>query len=367
MNYSEEYLNDKFKKSYDDALRAYKYNNLPLAKEKFIDAASYLEQLANCFTGSKKDEYLQKSKRVKKVADAIILAPRNDFNTVQTSYNNSQIIKNDITKNSMSEYITFYTAEELNEGFESVIGLEEVKKTIINYVVNPIKFPEAYNYKFLNNKAVLLEGPPGTGKTTFAKAIAKEINQPFALINVASLVNCYIGETGKNIDKVFQYLRDYVEKNKCGITVFFDELDEIAKKRGGDDKTSESAVPALLRNLDGVRQNKNFLIIANTNLKDALDEGIKERFRQKIHIPLPNKEERKQLFKIKLSDVESKFLKQINFDKISDLSDGLSGRDITYICDDLKYELSRIKAYNIEDVNILEVLTDIINKKISQK
>ncbi len=368
MNYSIEYLTDKYKKSYDDALRAYKYNNLIIAKEKFLDTANYLEQLAKCFDDNKKDEYLEKAKRVRKVAKAIVIEKNNvrnnDFNENVTK---SHLTNDNLNDDSIREFITFYTSEDLNEGFDTVIGLNEAKEKIYTYVINPRKYKDEYNYNFLANKAILLEGPPGTGKTTFAKAVAKEIEQPFALVNVAALINCYIGETGKNIDKIFQYLRDYVEKNKCGVTVFFDELDEIAKKRGGDDKASESAVPALLRNLDGVKKNIDFLIIGNTNLKESLDPGILDRFAQKIYIPLPNKEDRKQLFQIKLKEIEKDFFTQINLDEVSELTEGLSGRDITYICNDFKYKLAEIKAFHLEKVIIQEELVKIINIRISQK
>ena len=265
----------------------------------------------------------------------------------------------------MSQYFTFFSAEDLKEGFEGVIGLEEAKEAVTEYVINPIKYPQHYNYSFADNKAVLLVGPPGTGKTTFAKAVAKEINQPFALINVAQLVNCYVGETGKNIDKVFAALRDYSERNNCGLTVFFDELDEIAKKRGGDDKASSSAVPALLRNMDGVKQNKNFLILANTNCMEMLDDGILDRFRKRIHIPLPDKNMRLAFFRGKLSELEAEYVNQLDIEGFAEMSEGLSGRTITYICDDFKYYVGGVKAGIKDGSDLNSIIYAAINQRMN--
>jgi len=362
MNFSEEYLYGNFKKYYNEALEAKGRNNLALAKDKFYKAASFMEKLALVSEGDIAKERAVTAKRIKNIADSI---------DVSSDKVNARLPQDETQNNSdgasMEQFFTFYTAAELTTGFDGVIGLDDAKKAVTDYVINPLKYPEAYSYNFIDNKAVLLEGPPGTGKTTFAKAVAKEINQPFALINVAALVNCYVGETGKNIDKVFAYLRNYVEEHKCGITLFFDELDEIAKKRGSDDKASEAAVPALLRNLDGVKNNKSFLIIANTNRKDMLDSAIAERFRKLIFIPLPDFEMRKALFGRKLDDVERVFLDKIDFDEISDASEGLSGRDITFACDDFKYFLAEIKAGLVEEQDLNLKLLSLINERKNSK
>ena len=138
---------------------------------------------------------------------------------------------------------------------------------------------------------------------------------------------------------MFAYLRNYVEQTGQSITIFFDELDEIAKKRGGDDKASASAVPALLRNMDGVKGNKGFLILANTNCPEMLDDGILDRFRKRIEVPLPDEDTRKKLFLFKLSDVEQENIAKLDLDRIAKESWGLSGRSISNVCDDFKYLL----------------------------
>ena len=389
MGYSDEYFYSMFKKCYEAAMNAKAAGNLALAKKNFGDASTFLMRFAQATSGANREEMIAQANRLKNIADMIVVPvqqmPMNNKGAsgsfaqstyAQNGYNQSsfgyygygqtdQDQGESISDEDMSQYFTFFSAEDLKEGFEGVIGLEEAKEAVTEYVINPIKYPQHYNYSFADNKAVLLEGPPGTGKTTFAKAVAKEINQPFALINVAQLVNCYVGETGKNIDKVFAALRDYSERNNCGLTVFFDELDEIAKKRGGDDKASSSAVPALLRNMDGVKQNKNFLILANTNCMEMLDDGILDRFRKRIHIPLPDKAMRLAFFKGKLKELEAEYVNQLDIEGFAEMSEGLSGRTITYICDDFKYYVGGVKAGIKDGSNLNAILYAAISQRMN--
>ena len=390
MAYSDEYFYSMFKKCYEAAMNAKNYGNLAVAKKNFADASAYLLRFAQMSNSANKEEMIAQANRLKNISDMIKVpvqqmpgygaqngygaqggnaygaqgGPFSGGSYGSGAYGGDQGNES-ASDDDMSQYFTFFSAEDLKEGFEGVVGLEEAKDAVTEYVINPIKYPQHYNYSFADNKAVLLEGPPGTGKTTFAKAVAKEINQPFALINVAQLVNCYVGETGKNIDKVFAALRDYTERNNCGLTVFFDELDEIAKKRGGDDKASSSAVPALLRNMDGVKQNKNFLILANTNCMEMLDDGILDRFRKRIHIPLPDKNMRLAFFRSKLSELEGEFIGQLDFEGFAEMSEGLSGRTITYICDDFKYYIGGVKAGIKDGSNLNSVIYAAINQRLN--
>ncbi|MBQ8358159.1 MAG: ATP-binding protein [Clostridia bacterium] len=356
MSFSKDYLYSRFEDSYNKGLKAKSMGDMAEAKRCLGEAASYMEMLARTSSGEDKAERMNRAARLRAVAQAIKVperrgAPAAGGNTYGApTYNNTPAYDTGTAgdggavEEDMQAYFSFFGADELEFGFEGVIGLDSAKHAVTEYVINPIRYPEAYHYQFADNKAVLLEGPPGTGKTTFAKAVAKEVSQPFVLVNVAALVNCYVGETGKNIDKVFAWLRRYTEENRCGITVFFDELDEIAKRRDGDDKASASAVPALLRNMDGVKRNKGFLILANTNCPEMLDAGILDRFRKRIHIPLPDEGMRRHFFKSKLSEVEPEFLEKLDLDAFAAASEGLSGRSITYICDDFKYALSAVQA-----------------------
>lgn len=374
MNFSADYLYESFRTAYAEGLKAKELKNYPLARRKLSEAADYLSRLAVVSNGEGREARLEQAKRLKAVAEAMPagnVASQTQSAGVSATFAGAESEESQCAEaprgEKGEEYFTFLEADEVDVCFADVIGLEEAKAAVTEYVINPVRYPEAYSYNFLDNKAILLEGPPGTGKTTFAKAVAKELNQPFALVNVASLVNCYVGETAKNIDKIFAFLRDYAERNDCFVTVFFDELDEIAKRRGGEDKASEAAVPALLRNLDGVKRNKSFLILANTNRKDVLDSGILSRFRRQIYIPLPDAAAREQLLKLKLADVEPQYTETLDFAALAEASEGLSGRDITFTADDFKYRLGRIKAHLQDEENLQDILLGLLSQRLREK
>ncbi len=355
MTFSAKHFIDQCYENYRQAMELEAEGNYSAASEKLSAAADYLLRSTEYDTGVSREKNLALVKRMQHTAQLLTkkaaLVPSATPNTAASSEAASAVGRT--PAEGANSFFTFIPADQINVTFDDVIGLESAKAAVIDYVINPLLYPDQFNYHFLENKGILLEGPAGTGKTTFAKAVAHEVNQPFALIKMSQLVDCYVGETAKHIDEVFAYLRDYTQKYDCGVTVFFDEFDEIGKSRGGDDKSSEAAVPALLRNLDGVASNKNFLIIANTNCIEALDKALVNRFRRRIYVPLPNVNDRKKLFEAKLSDIEEDYLHTLDLELMATHSEGLGGRDITFVCDDFKYYLSRLKAgiTTFDDIN----------------
>ena len=378
MNFSEEYLYENFKRCQREAIAANQKGQASLAKSKLNEAAEFMEKLSMAASGEYRGKYAENANRIRALADSIKSTGPNkegrnafsDSPQLQSAGGGTDalsVYSADDKSADMSEFFKFLRKVELTFGFEGVTGLDSAKRAVTEYIINPVRYPQAYNYNFLDNQAILLEGPPGTGKTTFAKAVAKETGVPFALVNSGALVNCYIGETGKNIDKIFNFLRSYVEENNTKVIIFFDEFDEIAQKRGSDDKTSAAAVPALLRNLDGVASNKNLFVLANTNFVNMLDPAIAERFRRVIHIPLPGLGDRKKLFESKLSEVEADFLEQLDFEYAAQLTEGLSGRDITFVYDDFKRLLAKVKAKLLVTEDINKELSELITARLSEK
>lgn len=366
MNFSESYLMERFETAYKSGVAAKERGDYPAAREQLAKAASLMRELAECGGLSRRAE---REKTAARIENIVLAMARNAPLRKRSSADNSvpAVGAADVSQEQIPDFVTFYPAEEIKSGFDGVVGAEEAKEQIRKYAINPRLYPQAYNYSFLSNMGILLVGPPGTGKTTFAKAVAYEVKQPFAVVNSSSLVNCYIGETGKNVDKLFAFLRGYAEQNDCGITVFFDEFDEIAKRRGGDDKVSEAAVPALLRNLDGMMKNEQFLVLASSNLpREAFDPGIWERFRQRIEIPLPDETSRRKLFELKLKEIEPEFLSQLDLNTAAVRTEGMSGRDISFICDDLKYRLSEIKAGLAMEENLSKYLLSVIARRAAK-
>lgn len=226
--------------------------------------------------------------------------------------------------------------------FDDIIGLDDAKAAIHNLLIDPLNNPQAYmRYGIKAGGFILLEGPPGTGKTTFAKAAASELGVPFAEVNANALVDSYIGKTGKNIDKLFAEARALSKKNKTPVVLFIDELDFLAQKRGGENKTASEAVPTLIKQMDGFStDSENLVLIAATNIKESLDTAVLSRFRNVIYIPLPTEQDRAAMFKAKLKMIDKADFDSIDFDRLAGETDGFSGRDITQTALDLKNALA---------------------------
>lgn len=194
--------------------------------------------------------------------------------------------------------------------FDRVAGNQESSedmKQLIDFLKNPQKYHDM-NAKM--PKGVILQGPPGTGKTLTAKAMAGEANVPFISVNGAQFVDMFVGKGARTVRALFKHARKHAP---C--IVFIDEIDAVAKKRGGMNSHDEKdqTINALLSELDGFKGTEGILVMVATNRADVLDEAFIRpgRFDKKITIGLPNVEDRESIFK--------HYLKDRNIDKIFDL------------------------------------------------
>lgn len=226
--------------------------------------------------------------------------------------------------------------------FDDIIGLSEAKAAIHKLLIDPLKSPEVYSrYGIKAGGFILLEGPPGTGKTTFAKAAASELSVPFSEVDANALVDSYIGKTGKNIDRMFEEARALAKRNGTPVVLFIDEIDYLAQRRGGENKTAAEAVPTLIKQMDGFSTGSDdIVLIAATNIKSALDPAILSRFGNVIHIPLPSESERAEIFRHKLKMLNAEDLAALDIPAAAAASDGFSGRDINRTALGLKNALA---------------------------
>ena len=141
MNFSEEYLYENFKKNYEAALSANGKGKLKVAKEKFLAAAGFLEQLAFLSNGSERDKYAGQAERLKKIADAI--DAEQPACGVDEEGDGSGEREQSERDGEMASFLEFYTPDELSVGFEGVIGLESAKHAVTEYIINPIRYPDA--------------------------------------------------------------------------------------------------------------------------------------------------------------------------------------------------------------------------------
>ena len=216
--------------------------------------------------------------------------------------------------------------------WDKVGGLAEVKKELMEAVEWPMKFPGLYdNLGHKMPRGILLHGPSGTGKTLMAKAVATQSEANFVSVRGPELLSKWVGESERGIREIFKRAR---QSAPC--VIFFDEIDSIAPIRGagGETAVTERVVSQLLTELDGMENMHGVVVLAATNRADMIDPASLRpgRFDKIIQIPLPDKESRKSVIEIHSKDIPlAEGADKVDFDKISDLTDGLSSADVASI------------------------------------
>lgn len=210
--------------------------------------------------------------------------------------------------------------------FDDVAGEDEAKENlqeIVDYLHDPGK------YKSIGAsmpKGVLLVGPPGTGKTMLAKAVAGESNVPFFSISGSEFVEMFVGMGASKVRDLFSQAK---EKAPC--IVFIDEIDTIGKKRdgqiGGNDER-EQTLNQLLTEMDGFEGNNGVVILAATNRPDSLDPALTRpgRFDRRVPVELPDLQGREAILKVHARKV--RMADNIDYNKIARMASGASGAEL---------------------------------------
>ena len=232
----------------------------------------------------------------------------------------------------------------VNVKWESIAGLNEAKHLLQEAVVLPLWMPDYFKGIRRPWKGVLMFGPPGTGKTMLAKAVASECNTTFFNVSASTLSSKWRGESEKMVRILFEMARYYAPS-----TIFFDEIDSLAGSRGGsgEHEASRKVKTELLVQMDGVGgdgggtdgesgdedgERKTVIVLAATNCPWDLDEALRRRLEKRIYIPLPETDGRKELFRINMADVEID--DDIDLDELAEKSAGYSGADVANVCRD---------------------------------
>lgn len=258
----------------------------------------------------------------------------------------------------------------LNVRWSDIADLEEAKRLLEESVVLPIWMPDFFRGIRRPWRGVLMVGPPGTGKTMLAKAVATECKTTFFNVSSSTLTSKYRGESEKLVRILFEMARYYAPS-----TVFIDEIDSLCSKRGSDTEheASRRVKSELLIQMDGITNNdgdesggpKVVIVLAATNFPWDIDEALRRRLEKRIYIPLPNHLGRRSLLEICLRDVEKS--DELNLDEVSTKLDGYSGSDITNVCRDACMMAMRRRITGLRPDQIKSLTRDELDRPVTMQ
>ena len=228
------------------------------------------------------------------------------------------------------------TEEENGEGkkvsFSDIGGLNEQIRELREVIELPLTNPELFvRVGIKAPKGVLLYGPPDTGKTLLAKALACNINATFLKVVASAIVDKYIGESARVIREMFGFAKDH---QPC--VIFMDEIDAIGGSRFSEgtsaDREIQRTLMELLNQMDGFEDQGQVKMVMATNRPDILDPALLRpgRLDRKIEIPEPNETQRLEILKIHSASITKRG--DIDFESVVKLADGLNGADMRNIC-----------------------------------
>jgi len=218
------------------------------------------------------------------------------------------------------------------ETWDDIGGLKEAIQQLREVIEWPLKYPEIY--KQLNSRppnGILLFGPPGSGKTLLAKALAHETEINFISVKGPEFLSKWVGESEKAVRETFRKARA-----AAPCIIFFDEIDAIAGMRGrfSGSQVTEQVVSQLLTEMDGLEGLKDVILLAATNRPDMLDPALLRsgRFGRHVEIPMPDKDARVAIFKIHLRN--KPLASDVDINQMAQDLEGYTGADIQAICEE---------------------------------
>jgi ATP-dependent 26S proteasome regulatory subunit len=225
----------------------------------------------------------------------------------------------------MLELVEIYAPDEIEQGLDDIVLTDEQEKEV-EKVMKAIEHRDYLREVGLSEIGKLLfVGPPGTGKTSTAKALSGRLELPFIEVKLSMITSQYLGETAKNVDKVFE-----LAKMLSPCILFIDEFDSIAKTRDSDEHAAlKRTVNTLLKSIDDISLVRDsVLLIGATNHPKMLDYAAWRRFDEIVEFPAPDEGMRSEILRIITHDVE---IEDFDADELAAETEGLTGSDLRLV------------------------------------
>ena len=244
--------------------------------------------------------------------------------------------------------------------FKDVAGCEEAKQDVqelVDFLRDPTKFQK------LGGKiprGVLMVGPPGTGKTVIASAVAGEAKVPFFSLSGSDFVEMFVGVGASRVRDLFKQAKD-----KSPSIIFIDEIDAIGRARGrsnitGSNDERENTLNQLLTEMDGFGTDTNVIVVAATNRADVLDKALMRagRFDRQIFVDLPDLNERREIFQVHLKPLKKS--RTLDIDFLAKQTPGFSGADIANVCNEAALIAARNNKKSVGKQDFLDAVDRIV-------